>query len=214
MHETAALAALSHSGCFEYLLILSPHADLHARIARVKQDFAETYKAPLAKNRAHVTLVKFVTSGHVEEKLVNRLQHVAMGTTPFKVELKDYGSFPSHTIFINVVTKLPVQNLVRDIKQAQGLMRAHKDFKPHFIDEPHLTISRKLKPWQYESGWLEYSHLHFTGRFIADSMLLLKRSLTGGAYQIVKRFEFQNLPVATKQGSLFGSLSSGGGTYV
>ncbi len=80
----------------------------------------------------------------------------------------------------------------------------HKDIKPHFIEESNLTIARKLVPWQYEKAWLEYSHRHFTGRFIADSMLLLKRPVDEMKYQIVKRFEFMNLPVATKQGSLFG----------
>jgi hypothetical protein len=31
-------------------------------------------------------------------------------------------------------------------------------------------------------------------------------------FQIAKRFEFQNLPVSTKQGSLFGPLSTSGST--
>lgn len=69
--------------------------------------------------------------------------------------------------------------------------------------EPHLTIARKLQPWQYEKGWLEFSHKYFTGRFIADAMLLLKRPVGEMKYEIVKRFEFQNLPVSTKQGDLF-----------
>jgi len=64
-------------------------------------------------------------------------------------------------------------------------------------------VARKLLPWQYEKGWLEYSHRHFTGRFIADSMLLLKRRMGERAYQIVQRLEFMNLPVSTKQGELF-----------
>ena len=67
----------------------------------------------------------------------------------------------------------------------------------------YTSIARKLKPWQYEKAWLEYANAHFTGCFIADSMLVLKRPAPGGNYQILKRFEFQNLPVATKQGSLF-----------
>lgn len=201
--EENILPVLARLGCYEYLLILSPHADLHERINRIKEKFAKDYQMPSAKNKAHITLAKFITSGMVEEKLINRLQHIAMGFTPFKVELKDFGSFPSHTIYINVTTKVPIQNLVKETKQAQGLMRAHKDYKPHFIEESHITIARKLKPWQYEKGWLEYSHLHFTGRFVADSMLLLKRSLAGGKYMVAKRFEFQNLPVATKQGNLF-----------
>jgi hypothetical protein len=66
-----------------------------------------------------------------------------------------------------------------------------------------LTIARKLQPWQYEKGWLEYSNKNFTGRFIADGMLLLKRPLDEKKYQVVQRFEFQNLPVTTKQGELF-----------
>ena len=46
-------------------------------------------------------------------------------------------------------------------------MTLNKDNKPHFMNDPHLTVARKLLPWQYEKGWLDYSHRHFTGRFIA-----------------------------------------------
>ena len=66
-----------------------------------------------------------------------------------------------------------------------------------------MTIAHKLLPWQYEKGWLEYSHKHFTGRFIADSMLLLKRREGDRAWQIAERLEFRNLPVTTRQGELF-----------
>jgi 2'-5' RNA ligase len=126
-----------------------------------------------------------------------------MGYHPFKVELKDYGSFPSHTIFINVESKQQVQNFAKELRPAQQLMTLNKDNKPHFINDPHLTVARRLLPWQYEKGWLDYSHRHFTGRFIADGMLLLKRRVGSKSYQIVQRFEFMNLPVATRQGELF-----------
>jgi 2'-5' RNA ligase len=128
-----------------------------------------------------------------------------MGFHPVKIELKDYGSFPAHTIYINVTSKVPVQNLVKQIRtEAQRLMKLNDDNKPHFIMEPHVTIARRLLPWQYEKGWLEYSHKHFTGRFIADAMLLLKRPVGELKYEIAQRFEFQNLPVNTTQGELFG----------
>lgn len=191
-------------GVQEYLLVLSPHEDLRNRIIKVKEEFSNKYKAALARNTPHITLVNFVTWGMIEEKMVQRLQTIAMGFAPFKVELKDYGSFPSHTIFINVVSKLPIQKLVKELRDAQRLMKLNNEHRPHFITEPHLTICRKLKPWQFEQGWLEYSHRHFAGRFIADGMLLLKRPVgEQGSFQIVKRFEFLNLPVATRQGSLF-----------
>jgi len=188
----------------EYLLVLNPHEELRNKINSVKKEFYESYKAPGALGgKPHLTLAKFDQLEMMEERLVTRLKTIAMGYPPFKVELKDYGSYPSHTIFINVTSKLPIQNLVKEIKQVQKLMKMDNEHKPYFIEEPNMTIARKLVPWQYEKAWLEYSHRHFTGRFIADSMLLLKRREGDKAFQIVQRFEFMNLPITTKQGELF-----------
>jgi 2'-5' RNA ligase len=190
----------------EYLLVLNPHEELRRKIMQVKKEFYEAYKTPMpVGGRSYIGLVSFTQYEMMEERITNRLKVIAMGHHPIKVELKDYGSFPSHTIFINVTSKVPIQNLVKGIRsESQRLMKLNEDHKPHFILEPHVTIARKLQPWQYEKGWLEYSTKHFTGRFIADGMLLLKRSPEENKYQIVQRFEFMNLPVATKQGELFG----------
>lgn len=196
---------------YEYLLVLNPHEELRNKIMKVKQEFFEKYKAGTAlSGKPHITLVNFLQYQLMEERLVNRLHTVAMGQPSVKIELKDYGSFPSHTIHINVTSKIPVQSLVKEIRsETQRLMKLNDGNKPHFIMEPHITIARRLQPWQYEQGWLEYSHRHFTGRFIADSMLLLKRPIEEvngfrSKYEIVQRFAFENLPVNTKQGELFG----------
>jgi 2'-5' RNA ligase len=191
---------------YEYLLVLRPHEELWNKIMQVKNEFSGKYKSDHAKwGRPHVTLVNFLQHAMMEKRIVNRLKIIAMGYPAVKIELKDYGSFPSHTIYINITSKVPVQNLVKQIRaETQRLMKLNDDNKPHFIMEPHLTIARKLQPWQYEQGWLEYSHKHFTGRFIASDMLLLRRSLLDVKYEIVERFEFENLPVSTKQGELFG----------
>ena len=194
---------------YEYSLVLNPHEALREKIMQVKHHFFETYKnAASAYSKPHITLVNFVQYQMMEERLLNRLQLVAMGCPPVKIELKDYGSFPSHTIYINITSKLPIQNLVKNIRaEAQRLMKLNDENKPHFIMEPYIPIARKLQPWQYEKGWLEFSNLHFTGRFIADSMLLLRRPVGEMKYEILKRLEFQNLPVSTVQGSLFTGVS-------
>ena len=190
---------------FEYLLVLNPHEELRNKIMKVRQEFNDEYKiSTVLGGKPNMILVNFLQYEMMEERLINRLKVVAMGFHPIKVELRDFGSFPSHTIYINVVSKVPVQTLVKEIRrETQRLMKLNDDNKPHFILEPHLTIARKLQPWQYEKGWLEYSNKNFTGRFIADGMLLLKRPLDEKKYQVVQRFEFQNLPVTTKQGELF-----------
>jgi 2'-5' RNA ligase len=190
---------------YEYVLVLSPHEELWNRIMKVKEDFADTYQTDHARwGRPQISLVSFTQHAMMEERIINRLRTVAMGYPPFKVELKDFGSFPSHTIYINVTSKLPVQGLIKEVRtQTQRLMKLNDDHKPHFIMEPYITIARKLKPWQYEKGWLEYSHKHFTGRFIAEGMTLLRRPEGELKYHTVHKFSFQNMPVATKQGALF-----------
>lgn len=191
---------------YEYLLVLHPHEALQQQIMQEKEAFAKTYEAEHARwGKPHLTLVNFLQYEMVQPRLVQRLQAIAMAQQPIKIELKNYGSFPAHTIYINITSKVPVQTLVKNIRtNAQRLMKLNDDNKPHFMMEPHLTIARKLKPWQYEKGWLEYSHKPFTGRFIATGMLLLRRPLHTLQYERVKTFLFEHTTVAQEQGSLFG----------
>ena len=188
----------------EYLLVLNPHEELRNRMVEVKKEFNEKYQAESANMHPQVALVRFTQYAMMEERLINRLRTVAMGHTPFKVELKDFGSYPSHTIYINILSKPAVQGLVKELRrEANRLMKLNEDHKPHYIMEPHVVVARGLKPWQYEKGWLEYSNKHFTGRFIADSMTLLARLEGEKKYYVVRKFQFENLPVATRQGELF-----------
>ncbi len=189
---------------YEYLLVLEPHEDLKNRVKEVKEEFANTYQHPMARwTQPHITLVNFVQYAMMEQRIINKLKLIAMGLPPIKVELKDFGSFPSHTIYINITSKVPIINMVKALRQSQSLLKINNDNKAHFITEPHFTIARKLQPWQYEKAWLEYGHKNFTGRFIADHLLLLKRRVGDKKYQIAARLQLENLPVLTTQGQLF-----------
>ena len=190
---------------FEYLLVLNPHQELSNKIAHIRKDFNSEYKiAGVSGSRANLALLKFEQLEMAESRIVQKLHTIAMGYPPFKVEIKDFGSFPSHTIYLNVVSKVPIQNLVKTIRtEAQRLLKYDPEKTPHFMLEPHFTVGMKLKPWQYEKAWLAYSHKHFTARFIADEMVLLKRLAGERNWLVANRFKFENLPVTTKQGELF-----------
>jgi len=188
----------------EYLLVLQPYEELWSRIMHIKKDFAEKFDAPMANwTKPHITLVKFQQYEMMEPRIVNGLKMIGMSLPAFKVELKDFGSFPSHTIYINILSRIAIVNTVKAVRQAQKLMKINNDNKPHFITEPNLTICRKLLPWQYEKAWMEYEKKNFTGRFIADKMKLLKRRVGEKKYIVAGNFEFENLPVVTTQGELF-----------
>jgi 2'-5' RNA ligase len=189
----------------EYMLVLSPHEELRKKILQTKKEFAEKFSFPQAMwTKPHMMLARFTQFEMMEERVTNRLRAIAMGFHPLKVELKDFGSYPAHSIIINVLSREPIKELIKEIRESQRLLKPDNDHKPYFTDDPHMIVAAKLAPWQYEKGWLEYAHRHFTGRFIAEGMLLLKRRNGEKAWQIVERLAFQNLPVAIRQGELFG----------
>ena len=188
----------------EYQLVLMPHQELRERINAVMADFAEKFKTSVNNGPGYLTLARFSQIQMMEERILHRLKTVAMGFQPFKVEIQDYMSYPTHSIYLNVSTKLPIKELVRDLKPARQLMKSGTS-EPHFLDQPGFIIAGKLLPWQYEQAWNEYRHRKFTARFIADSMLLLKRREGERRFQVIANMDFMNLPVSIKQGELFGA---------
>ncbi len=187
----------------EYLLILTPHDELCNKIRYIREQFSKKYKTLFATyEKPSITLLRFKQLDLLEDKIVNHLYNVAKEYAPFKIELKNFASYPTHSIYINIESKLQVKNLIKEIRSVQRVMKFDKFNKPHFLDDPNIIIARKLLPWQYEQAWLEYSNLEFTGRFIADSMSLLKRK-EGEGFKFLQKFEFLNIPVTTKQGDLF-----------
>ncbi len=190
----------------EYSLVLQPHEELSNTIMQEKKIYAEIYQCPEALYvKPRITLVHFKQHQLMEIHIVRQIKNITAALSSFKIELKDFGSFPSHTIYINVVSKVQIMNIVKELRASQKLMKLDDDNKPHFLIEPNIGIARKLLPWQYEKSWLEYEHKHFHGRFIADHVLLLKRREGTKAWQTAGKFMFENINDETKQGNLFGA---------
>jgi len=191
----------------EYAIVLQPHEELSNTIMEEKKLYAETYQCPEALYvKPRITLVHFKQHELMETHIVRLVKNITATLSDFKVELKNFGSFPSHTIYINVVSKVQIMDIVKELKASQKLMKLDDDNKPHFLTEPNISIARKLLPWQYEKSWIEYEHKHFHGRFIADHVLLLKRRENTKMWKTANRFDFENIKTDVKQGALFEAL--------
>lgn len=187
----------------EYLLILSPEQNFQEQIMQEKKTFYGKYKAVTAlSSKPHITLVSFLQYQPMEEKIIHRLSNIAGAQLPFVMAIDGFGSFPSHTIFFRVTTPTAIQELVKQIRPIQHLLKSKED-KPHLIMEPHLTLARQLTPRQYEQGWLEYRHKHFTGKCLIKNMLLLKKKDGERYYESVMEFAFTNKVEKITQGTLF-----------
>jgi hypothetical protein len=188
---------------YEYLLLLDPHEELRNRIERNRKELVERYHLQQPPTgRPNVSLVRFSATQMMEEKIIHRLQLIAMEEKPFVVELKDYGSYPMHAIFIRIANQPRVLELIKDLKQARRLMKTAGE-DPHFLLDPQIPLAGRIPKEKYLEAMKEYLHKKFTGRFLADAFLLLKRAKNEKRYQVVKRFDFECIPVATAQGVLF-----------
>jgi 2'-5' RNA ligase len=188
----------------EYAIVLQPHEELSDTIMQEKKSFADTYQCPEALYvKPRITLVHFKQHELMETHIKRQLTNITTALSSFKVELKNFGSFPSHTIYINVVSKVQIMDIVKELRASQKLMKLDDDNKPHFLTDPNISIARKLLPWQYEKSWIEYEHKHFHGRFIADHVFLLKRRENTKAWQTAGKFMFQDIKQEVKQGALF-----------
>jgi 2'-5' RNA ligase len=187
----------------EYRLVIPFPQVLQDRIHSLRKTLHERHgvKFPF-EIKPSLTLLRCHAFERMESKLLERFQQVAMSTDPFKVELKDFSAYPSHTIYIDVATKSPFNEMVKELKKLKWLMNI-PDHEPHFIPEPHLIVAQKLKPMQFTRMWMECEHSQFTGRFIADSLLLLKRSEISKRYEVVRKMDMMSLPMNVKQGVLF-----------
>lgn len=189
----------------DYLLIIQPSNDVKEKVNTLKKSFAEKYECPQAlHSKPHITLLRFMQYGMNERNIVHKMQVHINRHSSFLISLNNFGSFPTHTIYVNVETKNNIIDLVKSLKPIQAFLKYDKEHKPHFITTPHLTIARKLLPWQYEKGWLELSNTHFNASFMVNDILLLKRNIEQKHYTVAATFELLGKKeVVVEQVSLF-----------
>ena len=178
----------------QYLVILSPDVAVSDKLLQLKEGFAKEYNfSRILSSKPHITLVKFVQSNLAEERILNRIENIISTQSPFQVRLTDFGSFPTHSIYINITSKESIKGLITQLKPLSRWMRADKEYSPHFITDPNLMLARKLQASQYEKAWIEYSNSSFSGMFMAHEVQVLKRPLEAeSGYKTIGRFAMKS----------------------
>lgn len=188
----------------EYRLVAEPPAVLRESLFAVKKYFSEKYDCPAAgKGRTVITLLRFTQFEMQEARILRRLEPLIAERSSFLVELNGFGSFPSHTVFFAISTQTRLAELVKSFRVIQPLLRMGQEHKPHFIQEPYINLATKLLPWQYEQGWLEMSHTPFSGKFMAEKLVLLRKRRDEQRFEVIRKFEMKSAKQEMLQGNLF-----------
>jgi 2'-5' RNA ligase len=188
---------------YEYLLVIDIPVALRDRIEACRQELTGKYHISQPQTgRANISLVRFIAMKKDEERIMQKLEMIAVDEKSFTIELKDFGGYPMHAIFIRIANQPRVLELIKKLKKARAMLKAGGE-DPHFLQDPNIVLAGRIQQQQYLAAMKEYQYNKFKGNFKADSFILLKRRKDEKKYKIVKRFEFQRTAVLKGQGVLF-----------
>ena len=198
-----ALSAMPGYQLNEYQLVVALPEALRDKLRKARQSFHDQYQWPGGHAAVVLPLVKFRQRTLLEERMRNSLQSLVSGWKPVQLNFRDYGSLPTHSLYIPMTSRQQWQPLLRDLKAQQSLLRPDKDQPAFFYHEPVFPLASRLPPGIYDKAWQHYAHRQFTAQFHADACLLLKRKPGESHWQILQRMEWRNLPIGVHQASLF-----------
>lgn len=191
-----------HRVC-DYKLVLPINESLQETIIRLRAELYDRYKIPVPEGRKPaLTVAEFCAYEGMEQNLFERVQQLVARTPAFTINLENFSSHSSHTIFIRVANRSAFYELAKELKVVRSLTKSLAQ-DSGFIPEPYVEIAQKLKPFQFIRIWMDCEARKFTASFTASSILVLKRSFSATGFEEVQRFELASQASLVRQGVLF-----------
>lgn len=187
-----------------FLVCLIPPVTIVEDIDVIRNEIAEQFNVlESLKRPAHITLYNPVklTSKEQEDRFFNKLDEVVFAS-PFTQVLKNFSSFPPHTVFIDVEHSDGLLNLQAEIKKILKPLALLED-KDNFKFNPHLTVAFKdVKPTVYPLIMDEYKERKFKRSFEVNGFSVYKH--IDKRWQPFKEYVFKNPQEKPRPLSLFG----------
>lgn len=181
------------SQLFEYLLVVSPSAEVHKSVMEIKEYFSEKYKQTIAsKTKPHITVANFLAKERMEDTLIRWMQRAVAEQEGFITQLNNYSGFPGHTIFLRVQDHDPFRELAQRLKVIASYIKEYNCPKPNFISNPHMSIARSLSKDVYEKAISEYARKDFAASFTVNELVLLRKQY-GNTYEKYKQLAVLHL---------------------
>jgi len=188
----------------QYMVIIKPDEKVKNRMRRIREMWKQQYDlVPNQMQGGFILLSRFWQYKHLEQKVLDRLQLIAMDAAPFKVHLKDYAMLPQESIGLQIENPAGIYTIVKKMQRDPRLFKTPQNH-PYFNLQPQaLWLANKLQPQQFEQIAATYRRRHFTADFIAQSMLVLRKAGNDTKWIVAADYPLQNLAVFSEQGVLF-----------
>lgn len=173
------------------IAILLPDS-LEELILQLKTEIAGRFNSVAAlKPSCHITMQDtFLYDDRNLSRLTSRLDETFTLTSPFDVELQNFGAFPAHTIFAAIRDFTPFQKLR---EMLFWTLRTDGTLPDAAIGSrqitPHVTVAcRDLSEEKFSQAWIEFSQRELSASFVAGSAHLMEHR---GKWRSVREFTFR-----------------------
>lgn len=182
-----------------YKLTIPLPDHLEERVMQFRKEIAHRYRSVAAlKPMGHVSLQEsFAYDDRMLADMQNKLAEVFDHTAPFRVELENFGAFPSHTIFVAIRNFFPFMQLRDRLYRHLGRENAMPAIVSSRAITPHITVAyRDLAPEAFDRAWSDFCQREFSGEFTAAAAHLMEHC---GKWRTVRAFPFRNLAISDVQ---------------
>ncbi len=187
----------------QYMLIIQPGTAILDRIKRFQKKWVDDEGLkPTQLQSGYLLLSRFSHFGAHEEKLLRKLHYAAMECAPYRINIDGFFGLPEHSVGLKISNPAPVKLINRTIQTHLSGLKFPTE-KPYYNQYPAIGVATKMEATQYRQIWKAIEHKHFLASFIADHMIVLRKSPQAKGWSLLNRFSFENIPVQSKQGVLF-----------
>lgn len=188
----------------QYYLVLKPTEQVVEKINEVRLAVHDNYKTEIFPlSFPYLRLITFNGLKENEILIISALKKITGHLSTLRMILKNFGTFPTHTIYINAASRLCLKEIISRIKK-EGNLNPLAIEPPHYLDDFYIPIAIKLKPWQFEKLSLEHSQSNFSASCIIKEIHLLKREQAVGKIKSIAIFPLQDfVKTGPQQGNLF-----------
>lgn len=189
--KSSAGVRIEHD-CYEYLLAVVPGEDVFDTVMGEKDTFYCEFGGPDTSTvKPQITIGSFEAKEAMEETIIRYMHRICSQQQSFEVALNNYSGFPPHTIYLRVQNQEPFRNLARQLKVVDHYINSCDCPAARFTSVPYLSIASKLPENIYFLALAKYAQKTFHQTFVADELLLLRRSNQYDGYKTVNVFRFQ-----------------------
>ncbi|MBW4583501.1 MAG: 2'-5' RNA ligase family protein [Tildeniella nuda ZEHNDER 1965/U140] len=176
-----------------FFIALLPSQAIQGDANAIKQVFADRYNSHAAlKSPPHITLQPpFAWALEAMPALHQNLGEFAARSAPLPITLSDFGAFPPHVIYINVLKTpalLALQTALMAHMEQMGIVDAVSKMRSF---SPHMTVGfRDLTEENFKLAWSEFQQVPLQLEFTAAHLTLLRHD--GQRWTIDREFPFSS----------------------